>query len=115
MTGAKPSPVRGVPAMSLCSLPPELSCWVAHLAVALDARVQARLAVLLTGMLFARGRRPVTSWLRAAGVGTTFRRYYDSLNGLGRRADDLAVRLLLRVLSPLLAASQARLLFGLDD
>jgi DDE superfamily endonuclease len=101
--------------MSLCSLPPDLSCWVAHLAVVLDARVQGRLAVLVTGLLFAKGRRTVTSWLRAAGVGGGFRRYYDFLAGVGRRADVVAVRLLLRVLVPLLAAGQGRLLFGLDD
>jgi DDE superfamily endonuclease len=101
--------------MSLCSLPPDLSCGIAHLAVALDARVHGRRAVLLAGMLFAQGRRTVTSWLRAAGIGKDFRRYYSFLNGLGRRADDLAVRLLLRVLVPLLAGRQARLLFGLDD
>lgn len=101
--------------MSLCTLPPELSVLIAHLATALDPRVQPRLAVLLAGMLFARGRRTVTSWLRAAGVGRRFRRYYDALVGVGRRADHLAARLLLRVLVPLLAAGQARLLFGLDD
>src|SRR5947209_3748614 len=101
--------------MSLCTLPPELSCWVTHLAITLDARVQGRLAVLLAGLLFARGRRTVTSWLRAAGVGKGFRRYYDFLAGLGRRTDVLAAGLLLRVLVPRLAAGEDRLLFGLDD
>jgi hypothetical protein len=101
--------------MSLCTLPPELSCWIASVAGALDARVQGRLVVLLTGLLFARGRRTVTSWLRAAGVGPGFRRYYYSLGSVGRCAEDLAVRLLVRVLVPLLGAGQGRLLFGLDD
>jgi hypothetical protein len=73
--------------MSLCTLPPELSGWIAHLATALAPRVQARLAVLLAGLLFARGRRTVTGWLRAAGVGRGYRRCYYFLTSAGRRAD----------------------------
>lgn len=52
----------------------------------LDIRVQPRLRVLLTGMIFARGRRTVAAWLRAAAVGAEWRRYYYFLGSLGRGA-----------------------------
>jgi hypothetical protein len=100
--------------MSLWMMPAELSGWFALLAGCLDVRSQARLLALLGGVLFARGRRTVTSWLRAAGVAGEFRPAYGLLWTVGRRAAGMATRLLLFVLRPL-ARGQSRLLFGLDD
>jgi DDE superfamily endonuclease len=101
--------------MPLWNLPPDLPAWVVSLALVLDARNQHRLPVLLAGALFASGRRTVTRWLRAGGVGADFRPYYYFLAALGRRAPDLARRLLVRIALPLVAAGHDRLLFGLDD
>ncbi len=100
--------------MSLWTMPPELSCWFALLAGCLDVRSQARFVSLLVGVLFARGRRTVTSWLRAAGIREEFRPAYLLLGTVGRRSAGMATRLLLFVLRPL-ARGQSRLLFGLDD
>jgi len=84
--------------------------------VALDRRSAPRLFALLVGALFARGRRTVTSWFRAVGITTTFRRAYSSLWAAGRRAEDLASRLLCGVLKPLWQrTSSTRLLFAIDD
>jgi hypothetical protein len=101
--------------MSLWMMPPELSAACALLAGYLDVRSQARFLALLGGALFARGRRTVTSWLRAAGVADEFRPTYALLATLGRRVESLATGLLVRVLLPRLAAGRPRLLFGLDD
>ncbi len=101
--------------MSLWPLPPDLSAWVALLAAALDARQRQRCVALLAGALFARGRRTVTSWLRAAGIRDDFRACYLLLSSLGRRADELARLVLVRVALALLAGRLDRLLFGLDD
>jgi hypothetical protein len=101
--------------MPLWDLPPQLSAWVVQLALVLDVRVQHRLTALVVGLLFARGRRTVTSWLRGAGVGADFRPYYYLLATLGRRADWVARLLLLRVAVPVLLGRLDRLLFGLDD
>ena len=101
--------------MSLWRMPPELSCWLALLAGCLDARSQARFLTLLVGILFARGRRTVTSWLRAAGIAEEFRPAYSLLWTVGRRAAWMATRLLLSVLLPRQGAGRSRLLFGLDD
>ena len=40
--------------------------WFARLASALDRRSAPRLALLLLGAVLARGRRSVTTWIRAA-------------------------------------------------
>jgi hypothetical protein len=56
--------------------PSEWSEWSEWLAAGLHARNRWRLPVLLAGILFAVGRRTVSSWLRAAGVSTDFQDYY---------------------------------------
>ncbi len=42
--------------------------WSEFFAVPLHVRNRWRLPVLLLGIFFARGRRTVTTWLRAAGI-----------------------------------------------
>ena len=54
--------------MPLSQLPTLLSAWMSDITVALDRRSAPRLLLLLVGALFAKGRRTVTSWFRAAGV-----------------------------------------------
>ena len=58
--------------MAIQKCPAEWSEWVAWLAAGLHGRCRWRLSILLFGVLFARGRRTVASWLRAAGVGSDF-------------------------------------------
>jgi hypothetical protein len=102
--------------MPLSYLPTVLSAWFSQLVGVLDRRAAPRLWQLLVGALFARGRRTVTSWFRAAGITDDFRPAYGALWAAGRRANQLAVRLLCCVLRPLMAAAAGeRLLFGLDD
>jgi hypothetical protein len=99
--------------MVVWNLPPEWLPWIASLATCLHARLAGRLAPLLLGLVFARGRRTVASWLRAAGLGADFQAYYYFLGSLGRRTEWLAGRLLHLLLERL--GSGARLLFALDD
>src|SRR6188472_3260164 len=47
--------------------------WFSRLATALDRRSAPRLALLFLGAVLARGRRTVTSWIRAAGLSDQFR------------------------------------------
>jgi len=102
--------------MPFSHLPALLSSWFALLASALDRRSAPRLALLLCGALFARGRRTVTSWFRAAGITDAFRPAYRALFAAGRRAGALGFRLLRGVLRPLLDRQPgARLLFAIDD
>ena len=58
-----------------------------------DARHRWRLPVLLVGMLFARGRRTVTTWLRAAGISDDYDDYYYFLASVGRKSESVATQL----------------------
>jgi hypothetical protein len=102
--------------MPLSCLPVALSAWLSQIVAALDRRSAPRLIVLLCGALFARGRRTVTSWFRAAGITDDFRPAYNALWAAGRRASSLSSRLLGCALLPLLRLAPGdRLLFALDD
>jgi hypothetical protein len=102
--------------MPLSHLPAVLSAWFSTLVGALDKRSAPRLFLLLQGALFARGRRTVTSWFRAAGITDDFRRAYNALWAAGRQAQSLAYRLLGCALLPLMRQTAAdHLLFAVDD
>lgn len=88
--------------------------WFSALADALDARSAPRLACLFLGAILARGRRTVTSWIRAAGLGPEFRPCYTTVAAAGKRADGVAARLVYEVVKPLLAG-MSRLVLALDD
>src|SRR5215813_11246490 len=85
---------EGEPWMETQWLPVSLVVWITALAGTLDARQQARFVRLCTGLLLARGRRTVTSWLRACGVGREYKRYYYLLGSVGRKATAIAGALL---------------------
>jgi hypothetical protein len=102
--------------MPLSYLPPSLSAWFSQIVAALDRRSAPRLLLLLVGALFARGRRTVTSWFRAAGISTDFRCAYSALWAAGRNAQALAWRLLVGTVLPLMRRTAGdRLLFAIDD
>jgi hypothetical protein len=94
-------------------LPPS-GHWFSVLAAALDPRSAPRLARLLVGAILARGRRTVTSWIRAAGLSGEYRPCYTTVAAAGKRADAIAARLAHAVVKPLVAGA-ARLTFALDD
>src|SRR5215213_217843 len=74
------------PVMPLSHLPALVASAFCALARRLDPRSARRLPAILVGLLFAKGRRTVTSWLRAAGIGADFRRAYTTVSACGRRA-----------------------------
>jgi hypothetical protein len=93
--------------------PTEWQQWVDWLAAGLHGRNRWRLSLIIMGILFARGRRTVTTWLRAAGLQDDFGGYYYFLQPLGRKAKDLAARLLTLLLRRLVTGD--RVLFAVDD
>ena len=99
--------------MAPWQLPAELVLWITHLSQALHARLAWRLLPLVTGMLFARGRRTVASWLRGGGLGADFRAYYYFLGSLGRKVSSVAALLLRRAVAVIVPGE--RVLFALDD
>ena len=88
--------------MLLSHLPPMVTTAFHALAAWLDRRSAARLPQLLCGVLFAKGRRTVTSWFRAAGITADFRRAYPEISldvvvanqalNLSKRDADVAIR-----------------------
>jgi DDE superfamily endonuclease len=88
--------------------------WFARLAAALDRRSAPRLALLFLGAVLARGRRTVTTWIRAAKLSDQFRPCYTAVAAAGKRADRIARRLLTEVVRPLLKGA-TRLTLALDD
>src|SRR4051812_20168569 len=88
--------------------------WFFRLASALDGRSAARLVRLFLGVVLARGRRTVTSWIRAAGLSGEFRPCYTTVAAAGQRADRIAGHLAGAAVRPLVADA-GRLTFALDD
>jgi hypothetical protein len=93
--------------------PKDWQQWVEWLAAGLHGRSRWRLSLILLGIVFARGRRTVTSWLRAVGISDDFADYYYFLQPLGRKSKALAERLFMLLLTHLPTGS--RLLLAVDD
>lgn len=98
--------------MPFSHLPPFLTSAFVALAHWLDRRSAARLPLLLFGILFARGRRTVTSWFRAAAIAEDYRPYYTTVCSVGRHTDQMAVTAL-HAVKPLLGCGRLRL--AIDD
>lgn len=95
------------------AFPAEVAPWIKSLASVLHATHAWRLMPLLWGMLFARGRRTVTSWLRAGELSDDYQGYYYFLATLGRKVKSVAgvlLRLAVQTIHP-----GERLLFAIDD
>ena len=93
--------------------PREWDEWTCWLMAGLHGRNQWRLPVLLMGILFAQGRRTVSTWLRAAGVSPDYEDYYYFLASVGRNAQLVSWRLLSLVLK--IVPLPERVLLVLDD
>jgi hypothetical protein len=88
--------------------------WFSWLAAALDRRSAPRLALLFLGAILARGRRTVTTWIRAAKLSDRFQSCYIAVAAAGKRSDRIARRLMTEVVGPLVGGA-ARLTLALDD
>jgi hypothetical protein len=98
--------------MPFSHLPLFLTSAFNALAFWLDRRSAFRLPLLLVGILFARGRRTVTSWFRAAGITDEFRPAYTTVHAVGRAASFMAYSTL-RAIEPFL--DPGRLTVAIDD
>ena len=93
--------------------PQEWNEWIEWLSAGLHGRNQWRLAVLVPGILFAQGRRTVSTWLRASGVSPDYEDYYYFLASVGCNAKLVGWRLLRLVLR--IVPLTERVLLVLDD
>jgi DDE superfamily endonuclease len=88
--------------------------WFSQLARPLDRRSAPRLALLFLGALLARGRRTVTTWIRAAGFSDRFQSCHIAVAAAGKKADSIAARLVIEAVKPLIKGA-GRLTLALDD
>jgi hypothetical protein len=87
--------------------------WLIALSAPLHGRLAWRLTTVVAGMIFASGRRTVSSWWRAARVGSDFRSYYYFLDSVGRKTQEVAAVLLKIVLERIDVGD--RIVFAIDD
>jgi len=100
--------------MRLASLPPTVQGWIAAFQAPLHERLAWRLEPVMLGVILAKGRRTVTSWLRAAGLKTGWEEFYYFLSAVGKVCEFMAM-LVLRLLVRNLLRDQGPLVFGIDD
>jgi hypothetical protein len=101
--------------MSLWTMPAVVSAALDQLAAFLDRRTRDRFWSVFFGLLLCREkRRTASAWFRAGGIGTDFRRAYDVLGSVGRRAGRLGT-VVLRAIERVAGGSTDRAVFALDD
>jgi hypothetical protein len=97
------------------SHPIAVTCqWFSQLARPLDRRSAPRLGLLFLGAVLARGRRTVTSWIRAAQMSGQFQSCYIAVAAAGKKAESIATGLFLEAVEPLVKGA-TRLTLALDD
>ena len=79
--------------MTLASLPPTWQGWIAAFQAPLHDRLAWRLEPIMLGVVMAKGRRTVTSWLRAAGLQKGWQDYYYFLAAVGQACECMAMLL----------------------
>jgi hypothetical protein len=95
------------------TLPREVEFGIKRMAAVLHEAVSWRLVPLMVGLLFAKGRKTIASWLRGGGLSKDFQDYYYFLGSLGRKIKSVATMLL--DLAVRQVPLPERLVFALDD
>jgi DDE superfamily endonuclease len=99
--------------MATPCLTTDVTGWIKRLTGLLDPRFNWRLLPLMTGLLFATGRRTVSSWLRAAELGKDYEDYYYFVSAVGHKVKCLAAVVLRSAVDVI--APQGRILLAIDD
>lgn len=93
--------------------PEDWAEWIAWLQLGLHGRSRWRLPLVLAGLLLARGRRTVSSWLRAGQLQADYIDYYYFNGSVGRKTTELATRLFFLLLKQI--PLPERIILALDD
>jgi hypothetical protein len=94
--------------------PDNWQIWVVILCSVLHQRSAWRLSIIITGIIFAKGRKTVTSWFRAAGVNRRYKAFYYFIVSVGKKTEVIATALLKIVIS-LVFSEDDRVLMAADD
>lgn len=87
---------------------------VVALCSVLHQRCAWRLAVLITGIVFAKGRRTATRWFRCAGISRQYKAFYYFIGSIGRKTEIVAT-ILFECMVQLICKGKNRVLMGIDD
>jgi hypothetical protein len=84
---------KGEPMLTKWIFPDYWQVMAVALSSILHQRSAWRLAVIFTAMLFARGRKTITSWLRAADINRCYKAYYYFIGSLAQKTENIATQL----------------------
>jgi len=87
-------------AIAICSVLHQRSAW--------------RLSVIIAGIVFAKGRKTVTSWFRAAGINKRYKAFYYFVGSIGQNTEIIATALF-EFMIKLVYKNQSRVLMAIDD
>ena len=80
----------------------------------LHQRSAWRLSILMAGIVFAKGRKTITSWFRAAGITQQYKAFYYFIGAIGQKTEAIAT-ILFEFMINLIYRKDNRVLMGIDD
>ena len=98
----------------LTNAPANWKSWIKEISNQLHGRSKWRLGVIFFGIIFAQGKKTVTSWLRAAGIGKGYQEFYYFLATMGRKTEQLA-HVLLQIVFRRLLRGRNKVVAAIDD
>jgi len=94
--------------------PGEWTARLTNLAICLHQRSAWRLAVIFAGIIFAKGRKTITSWFRAAGIQKRYKAFYYFIGSIGRKTETVAT-ILFEIMTNLIYSKDDKVLMAIDD
>ena len=86
--------------IAICSILHQRSAW--------------RLSIIFAGIVFAKGRKTITSWFRAAGITERYKAFYYFVGSIGQKTEIIAT-VLFEIMIKLVYKNQDRVLMAIDD
>ena len=86
--------------IAICSVLHQRSAW--------------RMSIIIAGVIFAKGRKTVTSWFRAAGINKRYKAFYYFVGSIGQNTEIIAT-VLFEFMIKLVYKNQNRVLMAIDD
>ena len=80
----------------------------------LHQRSAWRLSIIFAGIVFAKGRKTITSWFRAAGITERYKAFYYFVGSIGQKTEIIAT-VLFEFMIKLVYKNQNRVLMAIDD
>jgi hypothetical protein len=105
---------KGEPMFTKWILPNSWQVVATKLTNVLHRRSAWRLYLIMIGILFAKGRRTITSWFRAAGIVQQYKAYYYFIGTMGRKSETIAT-ILFEIMINSIYRRQNRVLMAVDD